>query len=36
MKDFSLSIKHCYCIACSVEKVQRLKIQTFQGQKMEE
>ena len=32
IKDFSLFIKQCYCIIfCCVEKIQKVKIQKFQG-----
>ena len=33
MKDLSLFIKHCFCIVCCVEKIQKVKIQKLQGQK---
>ena len=36
IKDFSLFIKQCYCFARSAEKMQKVKIQNLQGQKMEE
>ena len=33
MKDFSLFIKHYYCTAGIVEKIQKAKILNLQGQK---
>ena len=33
---FYLFIKQCYCIVWSVEVIQKVKIQNFQGQKTEE
>ena len=36
IEDFSLFIKQCYHIVWSVEKIQKVKIQMLQGQKMEE
>ena len=36
IEDFSLFIKQCYHIVWSVEKIQKVKIQKLQGQKMEE
>ena len=36
IEDFSLFIKQYYHIVWSVEKIQKVKIQKLQGQKMEE
>ena len=34
VKDFSLLVKQCYCIAWSVKKIQKVKIQKLQRQKI--
>ena len=36
IEDFSLFIKQCYYIVCSVAETQKVKIQKLQGQKAEE
>ena len=36
IENHSVFIKQCYRIAWSVEKIQKLKIQKLQGQKMED
>ena len=36
IEDFSLFIKQCCHNVSSVEKIQKVKIQMLQGQKMEE
>ena len=36
MEDFSLFLKRCYRIVCSVERMQKAKIQIMQEQKKEE